>query len=125
MKPGAVIFGRLDGQTSAGSRVYPLLLPQDPTLPAVTYQQISSTRMRAMGNDGPMTRARIQLNSWGSSYAEARTLAEEVETALNRFRGVVAGLRVLDILLDNEIETYESETEARRVIQDYTVLLSS
>lgn len=123
MKAGAVIFGRLDGQTSAGSRVYPLMLPQEPSFPAITYQQISSGRMRAMGKDGPLIRARVQLNSWGSSYAQARTLAGEVEDMLNRFRGIVSGLNILDILIENEIETFESETEARRVIQDYTIML--
>ncbi|HEX7119397.1 MAG TPA: DUF3168 domain-containing protein [Longimicrobiales bacterium] len=125
MNAGAVIFSRLVNQTAAGSRIFPLVLPQDATFPAVTYQQISSVRTHAMGQDGAIIRVRVQINSWGRSYAEARTLAGEVETQLSRFKGTVGGTRVLDVLLDNEIETYESETQARRVIQDFTFLLLS
>ena len=77
MSAGAVIFARLANGTTAQSRVYPLLLPQSPTFPAVTYQQISALPMHAMGKDGSVVRVRVQVNSWGKTYAEARTLAGE------------------------------------------------
>lgn len=125
MNAGAVIFGLLANSTTAGARVYPLILPQQPTYPAVTYQQISSVPMHAMGRDGAVTRVRVQVNSWGRTYADARTLASEVEARLSRFQGLGSGVNVLDVLRDNEIETYESDTQTRRVIQDYTLFLSA
>jgi hypothetical protein len=121
---GAAIFGRLTNATSAQARVYPLLLPQQPTFPAITYQQVSAVRLHAMGDDSTIVTARVQINSWARTYAEVRTLANEVEALLSRFRGTVGGLQVLDVLLDNEIELYESDTQTRRVVQDVTVYLS-
>jgi hypothetical protein len=101
-------------------------MPQDGTLPAVTYQQIGAgVRMHAMGQDGQVLRVRMQVNVWGSTYAEARTLAGEVAGRLSRFRGAVGVVQVLDILLDNELDTYESDSNARRVIQDYTLFLTA
>ena len=126
MNAGAAVFGRLTGQTTAGSRVYPLVLPQQPTYPAVTYQQISAVRLHEMGQDAGVIRVRVQVNAWGKTYAEARTLAGEVETRLSRFRGVVGGVTVLDVVLDNEVDmAYESETQSRRVTQDYTLFINA
>jgi hypothetical protein len=123
MSAGAFIFARLNGSTAAANRVYPLLLPQQPTYPAVTYQQISSVASHAMGQDSPLTRLRVQVNSWGKTYAEARALATEVEARLKRFRGQAGSVTVLDVLRDNELETIEGDGLIRRIIQDYTVFI--
>jgi hypothetical protein len=124
MSPWAVVFERLKDATTAGKRIYPLLLPQEPTYPAITFQQISSIPLHAMGQDAPLLRVRVQVNSWGRTYAESRTLAGEVEGRLSRYRGPVGTVQVLDVLLDNELEGYEAESQSRRVIQDYTIFIA-
>src|SRR5687768_6584367 len=115
MDAGLVIVGRLASLTSAQSRVYPLALPQEPTFPAVVYQQVSAVRTHAMGQDAAIVRCRVQLDMRGNTYAEARALAGEVLARLNRFKGVVGAYTVHDILFDNESLTYESESNTRRV----------
>jgi hypothetical protein len=117
------VFDRLFGETSAEDRVYSLVLPQNPTYPAISFQQISAARTHAMGSDGPLVRVRMQVNNWGRTYADARTLAGEVLARLSRFKGTSAGIQILDVLLDNELDTYEMDAEARRVIQDYTIFV--
>jgi len=124
MDAGIVVFGRLANQTIAASRIYPLILPQQPTYPAITYQTISSVRTHAMGQDSQVVRVRMQVNCWGRTYAEAHALARQVTTQLSRFKGEVSGITVLDVLLDNELDTYESDTQTRRVIQDYSLFLT-
>jgi hypothetical protein len=117
------VFDRLFGETGAEDRVYSLVLPQNPAYPAISFQQISATRTHAMGSDGPLVRVRVQVNSWGRTYADARTLAGEVLTRLNRFKGESGGIQVLDVLLDNELDTYEMDADVRRVVQDYTIFV--
>lgn len=123
MDAAEVVAGRL--ATVAGGRVYPLKLPDQPQFPAVTYQQISAVRTHAMGKDAPLIRVRMQVNVWGKTYAEARATAGAVANRLSRFRGTVGATRVLDVLLDNELETYESDNGTRRVIQDYSLLVTA
>jgi hypothetical protein len=65
-----------------GSRIHPSRLPDNPTLPAVVYQRISTLHNLASGNV-PLTRARIQLDVWADSYAEAVTGAEALHAALD------------------------------------------
>jgi hypothetical protein len=124
MSAGAVVSARLNGNTGAANRIYPQILPEAPTYPAVTYQQISAVRTHAMGKDGPIIRVRVQVNSWGKTYAEARTLAGQVEGRLSRFRGLVGSIEVHDVFLDNELETYDSDAQVRRIIQDFTIHIS-
>jgi hypothetical protein len=118
-----VVLGRLLNATSASNRVNALLAPEGTPNPRVTFQQISATKLHAMGQDGSVTRVRVQVNCWGDTYGQAVTLAAEVEARLSRYRGVAAGVTVLDVLLDNELETYEMDSATRRVIQDYTLFL--
>ena len=119
------IFGLLVNETAASTRIYPLLLPQSPTYPAITYQQISSVASHAMGADSPLRVVRIQVNSWADTYAAAQSLAAEVAATLSRYRGTLADVRVLDILLDNELSLYDADADSRRVIQDYTLFLTT
>lgn len=125
MDAGAVIYARLEGQTTAGQNVFPLLLPEGPTLPAVTYQQISSVQLHQMGASAPLYRVRVQVDVWGQTYAQARTLANEVAGQLNRYRGAVGTTQVIDVLAENELETYEMDADLRRVTQDYTLFLTT
>ena len=124
MDAGAVVFALLSGKTDAVS-VTPLILPQEPSYPAITYQQVSAVPVHGMGQDAALLRARVQVDSWGDTYAEARALASAVKAVLNRFRGPAAGVTVLDVLLNNEMDLYEGDTQTRRVMQDYTLLLQS
>jgi hypothetical protein len=122
---GQVLFSRLTGQTAAGSRVYPTILPQSPTFPAVTYQQISAVKSHAMGQDTPLTRLRVQVDCWAKSHADVRALAAAVAARLSRFKGEFDSVDILDCLLENEIEGYEATSQTRRIIQEYTVFIRS
>ena len=77
-----------------------------------------------MGHDSAIRRVRVQLNSWGTTHAIARDLGNQVSARLSRFRGVVGDATVLDVLLDNDFMTYDSDTNTRRVIQDYTLYIN-
>lgn len=99
------------------SRVYPLVLPQKPTLPAITYQQISAVRVRNLpvGRAGKV-RLRIQIDCWAETYAAVHALADSVKALLD----ATATERVLD----NEFDLFESETGVDglwRVMQEYVI----
>jgi hypothetical protein len=120
-----VIHGRLHDETSADDRIYLSILPEENPLrlPAVTFHQISTTRTHAMGGDVPVQRVRVQVDSWGAAYAEARDLAGDVLSRLSRFRGTIEGATVLDCVFDLEGMAYESDTQLWRVSQDFTLYL--
>ncbi len=84
----------IDEGTAAGSRIYPLILPQSPTYPAVTYQMISNQGH----HDIPVDFPRIQFTTWSESILAAKQLAEEIQAALQCYKGVKGGYRIKQIV---------------------------
>ena len=86
----AVIKSQLDTVAALGSRVYPLVLPQNVTYPAAVYQRISAARTSAFGRDSTATEATIQVDVYGelsSGYGSFHALTEAVRAALQRHEG--------------------------------------
>jgi len=67
------------------TRIYPLIMPQGVTHPAVTYQRISSTRESCMVDDDGIVRARFQVTTWAATFASARAVIDQVRLALQRW----------------------------------------
>lgn len=65
------------------ARIYPGKLPQNPTLPAMTYQLISGPRdYNQQGADG-VVRFRFQLDMYGRTYGEVVTLKRVTLAAIS------------------------------------------
>lgn len=103
-----------------GTRIYPLKMPQNPTLPAIVHQRISTTP--DMLAEGPgFAPMRVQLSLWASSFDGARALAAAVVGVLHGYHGPIGigGLRLARLL--NLTDDYEPETKLFRVIADFRV----
>ncbi|MGE5553298.1 MAG: tail completion protein gp17 [Betaproteobacteria bacterium] len=106
-------------------RIYPLLLPQSPTLPAVTYQKISSIEEYAQDGSSSLRRVRFQIDCWAGSYASAKAVAAQVKAALIRFCGLLGGaggVQVGGVWLDDETDFYESDPPVFRVSVDIRLI---
>lgn len=101
-----------------GARLYPLTLPQRPTLPAVTYQRISTkTEPTRDEPHASLERPRFQFDIWGASYASARAVAQQLRVALPML-AQASNPRVDVALLQDDQDAYEAETERWRAILD-------
>lgn len=116
---------RLDGFAGLSAlvtaRIYPLVLPQKPALPAVTYQRIDGPRMSGMTAEHGIATPRVQVDSYAATYASAKAVAKQVRLALQRWAGVEAAVTVLDSFLDGDRDLYDDEVEAYRVSADYII----
>jgi hypothetical protein len=103
------------------TRVYPLYLPPDTTLPAVAYERISTRRSYA--HDGPQApvTARIQYDSIATTLSAAMGVADAIRGALSGYTGTSAGVRIASCLLANEMSQEEKDTGYARVSQDFLV----
>lgn len=112
--------------SGSSARIYALKLPQNPTLEAITFQQISGLRAHAFGVDRGTVEARFQVDIWGNTHEEARDLADAIRgdgaaSALSRWSGTQDSTVVQDVLLNTELVFYEEATEDYRVMQDYSI----
>ena len=91
-------------QPLIGTRCYPVLLPQNPTYPAVTFQRISTPREHAMVADPGVAHPRFQLTAYDKTRALAQTLAEAIRKDFARWRGTVAGVVIQDTFVENAFD---------------------
>ena len=102
-------------------RVYPLELRQGTQFPAISYQRISTQRDSNMGVDTGVVIARVQVNSYAERYGEAKELNDAVRAALQRYRGTIAGVEILDSFIDNEFDYRSEAADMYGVLTDYQI----
>lgn len=104
-----------------GTRVYPMILPQNPTLPAVTYQVIDGTS--DVTTDGPtgLANPRIQIDCWGATYGAMVPVFEAVRKRLNGYRGAAGGVTVQGIFLVRQRDLYDYDAKVYRRTADWSI----
>jgi hypothetical protein len=125
---GAGVSGFLSG-LSVGERVYPLTLPQDVTLPALTYQVISDvpTVSHSTMQDHPTytgvrhSFTRIQFGCYGRSYDDAEALCDELAAFAVGYRGSWGDVEVDSVVPDLRLDDFDEAPAIYRVIQDLIV----
>ncbi|MCG8670209.1 MAG: DUF3168 domain-containing protein [Pseudomonadales bacterium] len=122
------IYTRLSAYTDltdlVNTRIYPSQLPQNTTLPAITYRRVSSSRFSAMGADSGVVKGRFQFDIWGNgvaSYKSCVDIRTELQAALQRWSTSGGSTDVFDIFLLNEIDLYETVTETTHLVIDYEI----
>lgn len=66
-------------RTALGTRVYPVKLPQNPTLPAMSIQRVSGVRYQSLRGRASLARPRYQFDIWtregtASAFSESQRL---------------------------------------------------
>lgn len=106
------VFAALNGATAAADRVFPSVLKQGVTLPALTYQRIDTPRSHTHGERGGLARPRVQVTCWAETHAAALALAAEVLAVMATFPKALS---------DTELDDYEPETGRHRRIVDFLI----
>ena len=123
IQDGIYAFLIADAGVSAivGTRVYPILMPQNPTFELITYQKISGVRGKQLSGTTGYARPVIQIDCWAESFLTAQTLADAVRSAVDGYSGLMGSDVVDRAQIMNEMDLYENETQIFRVSQDYEI----
>ena len=106
------------------SRIYPLTVPQDSTLPAASYQVISTDREPAFVQDTESASKMVQISSWATTLKKAKETAEQVRLALQNYSGMMGGdngVQVEAVLIENELDNYDEPSKSYVVHQEYQI----
>lgn len=108
-----------------GTRSYLGHLPQSATLPAVSYSQVGEARTHAWGADADVIALPLQVDTWATSVAGVRAVADQVVAALSRWSGTEDTTEVLEILLETRLgpltELPEDVAKHYRFLLEFTV----
>lgn len=110
------------------TRVYPVQLPQNPTLPAVTYLAVSGNREVSNSGAQDYGYKRFQIDAWALTQAAALALADLITTRLVGYSGTfdddnspATSWTIQGAFFAGEREFYESEPKQYRVSRDYMI----
>jgi hypothetical protein len=109
------MVGLISGSVSGLSgRIYPMILPQDATLPACTYQRIDTMIEVSHDNNQSVQHPRVQFSVYDKRYGTARTQAEAIR---DLFNGLISG-SFQATFIENVLDDVEEETQLRKSIVD-------
>jgi hypothetical protein len=100
-----------------GDRIYPGILPQNPTFPALVLNVVSELDMVTHNGESGLSDGQVQVDSFAGTYLALNTLHRTVKTALNGYSvGNVQG-----IFLVRARDLYDNEAIVYRRTADYNV----
>lgn len=128
MEIGEALYSYLSGYAGltalVSKRIYPNKLPQKTVYPAVTYQRISGSRDHEFKTDSSLVHPVYQISCWDTSRKGADAAAKQVRLALQNYSGTmggVGGVVVSAVLMEDEPEDYEPDTEIYSTKMDFEI----
>jgi Protein of unknown function (DUF3168) len=116
----ATLYSILSGAsaiTSLTTGIYPTVIPQTATYPAIAYSKLSTSRVDSFGGTNDLTSGIFQIDCYARSASAAESLAAAVKSTLIDY-----GTRPINrIRIDNELSLFETETELHRVLLQFTI----
>jgi len=104
-----------------GSRIYPLVMPQNPTYPAVVYSRVSRVYEKDLLGTA-WNQSRVQFSVYAKEYLEAKRVAEQLRAAFRDYKGEINGINVMLADVTNEIDLYEPDKALYHVLVDILII---
>ena len=110
-------------RSTIGTRMYPDILDEGATLPALTYQLISNNGGHSLDaqTDG-LYFARVQIDVWAKTAVARGNLGLAVKQALDGFTRIMIGTDVCALLWDNELDSFEPDRKQYRRMIDFRII---
>ncbi len=105
-------------------RIYPEMLPEGATFPAMTFTQISLTPRYTHDGDANLDTARFQFDCYGESRAIVGQIAQQLRAALSGVRTSQGSVRIGSAFLVNDLPGFDDGLNRWRRIVDYMVTYS-
>lgn len=103
--------------TSITTGIFPSVIPQKATYPALAYTRIASRFIDSFAGYVDLTQTEFQIDCYAATVAGAEALAAAVKSTLIDY----ATRPINRIRIDNELTLFEPETELHRVLLQFTV----
>lgn len=102
------LSGKSAISTLVSTRIYPLKLPEKPTLPAITYHCYAVESEYNLAGVAGWATSKWQIDIWASTETNALAIGEAVRANLQAYSGTIGGCVCHVALLDNQQWLYEA-----------------
>lgn len=98
-----------------GTRIRPLVLKENESMPAIRYEMISSQSWPGLSASGKECQSRIQIDCYGSTTIQAAQVAAAVKNNLDGLAGVTLGsIRIHDCVMDNRYDMVDPPADGSK-----------
>ena len=108
--PEAVLRSALVGTTAVtslvGTRIYPVVAPSSASLPFVTWRRTAILRQQTLGMPAGTPKVTLEFSIYGSTYDQAREVADAMRVVLDGYGGTVDNTEVKQASLENESDDF-------------------
>lgn len=108
--PESVLRSALVGTTSVTSlvsaKIYPVLAPASAGLPFVTWRRSGINREQTLSGPMGVPRVSVEYSIYGSTYEEARRVADAMRLVLDGYGGTADNTEVKQTSLENESDDF-------------------
>lgn len=87
-----------------GNKIYPVILPQNVTLPAIVYSSVLANYDSALQGDTGFVRQTIQIVSHAKTYKEARELSRLIKKRIQNLYGNMGGVFIEAVFIKTDYE---------------------
>lgn len=109
---------------SCSTRVYPIRLPQGVPLPAMTYQLVSDAHDYTQTGQSTLNDPRYQINCWGSTYGDAKSLAEALIAQVSGYKGSMGSATTYAAFMEDDRDNVDPVTGRCWVSVDVRIFYS-
>lgn len=103
----------LNNATSALDQVFPNVAPSKPGRPYIVYTRVSANSNNVLSGNSGLINTRMQIDVYADSYAQAQTVAGQVDTLMR-------GWTLQNVSYPAQ-DQYEADVRLHRVILDYSI----
>lgn len=89
-----------------GNRIYPVLAPATAALPLVTWRRSGVQREQTLGLPMGMPRVSVEYSIYGTTYEQARDLADAMRVVLDGYGGTADNTTVKQTSLEDESDDF-------------------
>lgn len=100
------------------NKFFPEELPQGTTLPAVTYIKVSDVKEHTLTCQVELESPIFQFTAFATTKAAARAVVNQLKASLVDYVGILSGVAIQKIELQNELSNLETSTDG--TIKTYT-----
>jgi hypothetical protein len=101
------------------TRIHPLILPQNATLPALVYHEIDSEDFHALQRDDDLQTSTIEIEVHALTYVEVRNVTKTVKSVLQNYSGTMGDATVQAVITEGGGEGYDPEIYTYWKSQEY------
>ena len=109
-------------QTAVGDRIYPHILPQNPTLPTIVYTPVSTTYKDGLQRHTGFVRQIVQFSIHDTTFGKARKTGRLLKAIFHDFCGSLCGINIQATHTITDLSS-DGNTMTNYNIEDYINIL--